>query len=40
MLTQRMPSARGIELVEPGATVHVHWRAEDTLLVRDEETLE
>ena len=40
MLTQRMPSARGVELVEPGATVHVHWRAEDTLLVRDEETLE
>ncbi|MGI9420246.1 MAG: ABC transporter ATP-binding protein [Geminicoccaceae bacterium] len=37
IITQRMPSARGAELIEPGDAVHVHWQAEDTLLVKDEE---
>jgi putative spermidine/putrescine transport system ATP-binding protein len=36
VLTKRTPSVRGEALMEIGATVHVHWRAEDTLLVDDD----
>jgi putative spermidine/putrescine transport system ATP-binding protein len=37
IITQRMPSARGAELIAPGEAVHISWRAEDTLLVQDVE---
>ena len=33
ILTQRTPSVRGAALMPTGTTVHVSWRAEDTLLV-------
>lgn len=33
VVTKRMPSERGAELIAKGAKVKLHWRAEDTLLV-------
>lgn len=33
VVTKRMPSERGAELIAKGAKVRLHWRAEDTLLV-------
>jgi putative spermidine/putrescine transport system ATP-binding protein len=35
VLTQRMASSRGAMPIAAGTPVHVHWRAEDTLLVAD-----
>ena len=35
VLTQRMASSRGAAPIAAGTPVHVHWRAEDTVLVAD-----
>ncbi len=37
VVTKRMTAARGADAFAPGTTVHLHWRAEDTLLVDDVE---
>ncbi|MGI9334310.1 MAG: ABC transporter ATP-binding protein [Gammaproteobacteria bacterium] len=35
IVTKREPSQRGLALIARGTKVHLHWRAEDTLLVDD-----
>jgi len=36
IVTKRMPSERGADLIAKGAKVTLHWRAEDTLLVNND----